>query len=432
MMMDHRGHLIRLRRGAAVTALVLGLAGCEQLQSFEMPSFFGGDDADATGASLAPAAGGSGETRDVEAPEVFQKTEAGLWDGRPSLGGVWVAHPDVDDPERAIIRNEENGRFVTGALFRRERENPGPALQVSSDAAEELGMLAGAPSQLTVTALRREDIPAGPAALTEDPTAGTDVALAPPAAVSETPLDVTGDTAAAVGAASVDALVGATGDVAQTGTVDAIASAASTATVTTPALPPGTGATAGTAAAIAAITSAARTLPPPAPAPAEVPTNAPLDALAPPPVSALPDALPPAPTAGAAAASASTIDAIAGAGAAVAAAEIEAGIVDGAATEAPLDARGAIAAPVPLPEPVTSGLEKPFVQVGIFSVEANANDAATTLRGDGISASVIEQTSADTAFWRVLVGPAPTAADRTAILAQVQALGFTDAYFVSN
>jgi len=96
--------------------------------------------------------------RDVEVPEVFQKTEAGLWDGRPSLGGVWVAHPDVKDPERVIIRNEVNQKFVIGALFRRERDNPGPRLQVSSDAAEALGLLAGQPIKLNVTALRREEV----------------------------------------------------------------------------------------------------------------------------------------------------------------------------------------------------------------------------------------------------------------------------------
>jgi hypothetical protein len=72
--------------------------------------------------------------RDVEAPDVFQVTDMGLWDGRPSLGGVWVAHPDVKEPERVIIRNMSNSAFVIGALFRRERETPGPALQVSSDA----------------------------------------------------------------------------------------------------------------------------------------------------------------------------------------------------------------------------------------------------------------------------------------------------------
>ena len=60
-----------------------------------------------------------------------------------------------------IIRNEENGQFVIGALFRRERENPGPILQVSSDAAAALGMVAGAPTDLNVTALRREEVAEG-------------------------------------------------------------------------------------------------------------------------------------------------------------------------------------------------------------------------------------------------------------------------------
>lgn len=94
--------------------------------------------------------------RDVEAPDIFQVTEAALWDGRPSLGGVWVAHPDVDEPQRVLIYNISNDRFVTGALFRREREYPGPRIQVSSDAAAQLGMLAGAPVPLKVTALRPE------------------------------------------------------------------------------------------------------------------------------------------------------------------------------------------------------------------------------------------------------------------------------------
>lgn len=95
--------------------------------------------------------------RDVEAPEVFQVTDEALWDGRPSLGGVWVASPDAVDPERVILRNPANGKFVIGALFRRERDNPGPALQISSDAAAALGLLAGQPASLNVTALRREE-----------------------------------------------------------------------------------------------------------------------------------------------------------------------------------------------------------------------------------------------------------------------------------
>ena len=91
---------------------------------------------------------------------MFQATAESLWDGRPSLGGVWVASPDAVDPERVILRNPENGKFVIGALFRREAFNPGPPLQISSDAAEALGILAGQPARITVTALRREEAPA--------------------------------------------------------------------------------------------------------------------------------------------------------------------------------------------------------------------------------------------------------------------------------
>jgi cell division septation protein DedD len=59
-----------------------------------------------------------------------------------------------------ILRNPGNGKFVIGALFRRERINPGPALQISSDAAAALDILAGRPTKINVTALRREEIKA--------------------------------------------------------------------------------------------------------------------------------------------------------------------------------------------------------------------------------------------------------------------------------
>ena len=95
--------------------------------------------------------------RDVEDPSIFQTTDQALWDGRPSLGGVWVASPDAKDPERVILRNTANGKFVIGALFRRELDNPGPKLQISSDAAAALGLLAGEPGKVSVTALRREE-----------------------------------------------------------------------------------------------------------------------------------------------------------------------------------------------------------------------------------------------------------------------------------
>ncbi len=98
------------------------------------------------------------EEREVEAPQVFQYTGPGLWDGRPSFGGVWVSHPRAKNPERVIMVNMTNGKVVVGALFDRADQMPGPQLQLSSDAAAALGVLAGAPTQMKVTALRRETV----------------------------------------------------------------------------------------------------------------------------------------------------------------------------------------------------------------------------------------------------------------------------------
>lgn len=237
--------------------------------------------------------------RDVEAPNVFSASEAGLWDGRPSLGGVWVAYPTVKDPERVIIRNPANGKFVIGALFRREREMPGPKLQVSSDAAAALGLLAGQPARLDVTALRREEVAAEPAL--------------PPA----TP---------------------------------ALDKAETIATETLPASPtqPAAAAPARPAAAVAT----------PAPAPAAAP----------------------------------------------------------AATPA---------------RPAAAGGGRNLIQIGIFSVEANANGAAAALRKGGTAAEVKRETSQGKTFWRVVAGPAESGG-RDALLAKVRAAGFKDAYFVAR
>lgn len=140
--------------------------------------------------------------RDVEAPEVFSATDEGLWDGRPSLGGVWVAHPDVSDPERVIVRNQDNGKFVIGALFRKERDLPGPKLQISSDAAAALGILAGAPAKLNVTALIREEAEE-PLEIEPEMVSEEDVSdgVEPPAEVSEAALDPIAAASAAIDAA---------------------------------------------------------------------------------------------------------------------------------------------------------------------------------------------------------------------------------------
>ena len=107
--------------GAFLAAAML-LSGCDENGQLSLKALKTSPDATVTPATTARLV-----ERDVEAPDVFQVTETGLWDGRPSLGGVWVAHPDVKDPERVIIRNQANGKFVIGALFAVNATIPAPA-----------------------------------------------------------------------------------------------------------------------------------------------------------------------------------------------------------------------------------------------------------------------------------------------------------------
>ncbi|MCA0939430.1 SPOR domain-containing protein [Salipiger pacificus] len=281
----------------------LALGACSESQ---MPGFLQSKGGSADGTEVSR--GAATVERDIEAPEVFQTTEAGLWDGRPSLGGVWVAHPDVSEPERVIIRNEKTGQFVIGALFRRERMSPGPRLQVSSDAAAAIGMLAGEPVNLNVVALRREEGLA-------EPEEGTGPAGVEAATLSDAP---------AVEASTLDPV-----------TVSA-------------------------AAAIEAAPAA------PAPAPAATPAAA----------------KPAAP-----------------------------------AKPAPTQA---------------SSLSRPYVQIGIFSVEKNAENTATAMRQAGMVPTVKKQSSSGKTFWRVLVGPAADKAELDALLTKIKGTGFSDAYAVKN
>lgn len=316
---------IGLRVPMMLGALIM-LSACADGQ---MPGFLkpkaGGDEVtrSATGMGVKPT------ERDVEAPEIFNAKEAGLWDGRPSLGGVWVAHPDVKEPERAIIRNTANGQYVIGALFRKERDTPGPRLQVSSDAAAALGMLAGAPSNLDVVALRREEAPAPDLPLAKaEPMKGGEGA--PPQ-----PIAAAGTLAAAP-------------------------------TVSEGALGP-------------ALDSAAKVLA--APSATTLPPAASQTSAAPKP-----------------------------------------------ATQAV-----AAAAPKPAAAPASkSALSKPYLQIGIFSVEENARNTAVAMRQAGLVPTVKPGNSKDKPFWRVVVGPAKTEAERTTLLKTIQSKGFEDAYAVTD
>jgi hypothetical protein len=217
--------------------------------------------------------------RDVEAPDVVNISEAGLWDGRPSLGGVWVAHPNAQDPEKVIIRNPQNGKFVIGALFGRKHEFSGPSLQLSSDAADALGILAKQPTNVSVVALRSRSVP--------DETPEAETVENQVIEESLDPIQKTTETAIA-------------------------------------------------------------------------------------------------------------------------------------------------AADAPTPKPKPSSLRKPYLQIGIFSVESNARGLVSSMTANGLSASMSELKMNNKPFWRVIVGPAATTAEMAAILKIVTDAGFADAYAVKN
>lgn len=302
--------------GWILSALVALTAGCEGLLT----------DRDTARDQVAAPAAVRIVERDVEAPEVFQIAEEGLWDGRPSLGGVWVAHPDVQEPERVIIRNLSGDAFVIGALFHRERVGAGPALQVSSDAAEALGLIPGQPQRLDVTALRRESVPEEPEVpvSVEEPaedaaetpeSGGAAQSVAPPEESVAPPEDAEGGTESEI---SVSPLAAAEAAIARSED-PALASRAVTAT--------------------------------------EPPARA---------------------------------------------------------------------------TPRASSLDRPFIQIGLFSRRENAESTDARLRGSGILPTIREQVSDDRTYWRVVVGPAGNRSERAELLAEVRKMGFSDAYFVAD
>ncbi len=74
----------------------------------------------------------------------------------------------------------------------------------------------------------------------------------------------------------------------------------------------------------------------------------------------------------------------------------------------------------------------PFVQVGTFSREVNAQQASDGLRKDGVPSEVRKSNSGAKTIWRVIAGPAGTEAERNDIETKVKALGYKDAYAVAG
>ncbi|MCX7889598.1 MAG: SPOR domain-containing protein [Rhodobacteraceae bacterium] len=93
---------------------------------------------------------------------------------------------------------------------------------------------------------------------------------------------------------------------------------------------------------------------------------------------------------------------------------------------APLD--GSVAA-----SPAAAGvLRRPYVQIGIFSRQDNAQRAADQMNAAGLSAVVKPDSSQGKAFWRVIVGPASSIGERDSLAARVRGMGYPDAYPVAG
>jgi cell division septation protein DedD len=101
-----------------------------------------------------------------------------------------------------------------------------------------------------------------------------------------------------------------------------------------------------------------------------------------------------------------------------------------AASSAIAAAEAKPAAAKPAATPATGG--KLSVQIGIFSVEANAQRAAGQMSKGGVSASVKKEQSQGKTFWRVVAGPAANATERDVLLKKIKGLGYPDAYAVSK
>ena len=264
-------------------AVATALTGCQGVQS---PFSTRNTEADGTVRTV---------ERDVEAPEVFQLTQSGAWDGKPSLGAVWIAHEDAAEPLRTIIRRPGTEAFVVGMLYKRSETNPGTGFQVSADAADALGLSAGEEARLDVVALVPEMVP------------------------EETP----------------------------------------------------------------------------------GPAASPLDAAEPIQTAELADA------------------------------PIEATVLTAApalAAEPAVAAPAAGLAPQPASAPAPGAPARPYVQIGIFSVEANAERAAGELRARGASAELRRLERDEKVFWRVIAGPAGTEDDLGALIGKAREAGFADAY----
>jgi cell division septation protein DedD len=84
-----------------------------------------------------------------------------LWDGLPSMGGVWAAHPGIGRSMVVEAVNLDTGRSMRLPALRLNQRPGRPVIQLSAEAALALGMAPGRLTMVRLTGLRAK--PASPA-----------------------------------------------------------------------------------------------------------------------------------------------------------------------------------------------------------------------------------------------------------------------------
>ena len=89
-----------------------------------------------------------------EKPEILDISASVIWDGEQTLGGNWISHPNVDSPERVLIKNISNGKSIVGAIFQQTKKMETENAVISSDAARALGISKNNQTKVQIIAVR--------------------------------------------------------------------------------------------------------------------------------------------------------------------------------------------------------------------------------------------------------------------------------------
>ena len=90
-----------------------------------------------------------------EKPEILDISAFVFWNGEQTLGGNWISHPDVDSPERVLIKNIANGKSIVGAIFQQTKKLNTGSAKISSDAAKSLNISKNEKTEVKIIAVKK-------------------------------------------------------------------------------------------------------------------------------------------------------------------------------------------------------------------------------------------------------------------------------------